>query len=87
MIVIEFFFWQIFGEVSVLQEKARKEGILKSDETEQKRMSEDNNFLVGNFVFFFFFIRRTLRTFGTNVKVLLGFRVDRNSSKGVHSQS
>lgn len=45
---------QIFGEVSVLQERARKEGILKSDETEQKRMSEDNNFSVGNFVFSFF---------------------------------
>ena len=55
MIVIEFF-CQIFGEVSVLQEKAKKEGILKSDETEQKRMSEDNNnnFSVGNFVFSFY---------------------------------
>ena len=32
-----------------LQEKARKEGILKNDSDDVKRMSEDNNFLVRNF--------------------------------------
>jgi len=38
--------WQIFSKVTELQEKARKEGILRSDEQEQKRTSEDNNLLV-----------------------------------------
>ena len=37
-----------------LQEKARKEGILKDDSDDVKLMSEDNNFLVRNFSFFFF---------------------------------
>ena len=37
-----------------LQEKARKEGILKNDSDDVKRMSEDNNFLVRNFSFFSF---------------------------------
>ena len=37
-----------------LQEKARKEGILKNDSDDAKRMSEDNNFLVRNFSFFSF---------------------------------
>ncbi|CAH3168300.1 unnamed protein product [Porites lobata] len=37
---------KIFSEVTDLQEKARKEGILKNDSDEVKRMSEDNNFLI-----------------------------------------
>ncbi|KAM7426741.1 Cation channel sperm-associated protein 4 [Porites harrisoni] len=40
---------KIFSEVTDLQEKARKEGILKNDSDDVKRMSEDNNFLVRNF--------------------------------------
>lgn len=40
---------QIFSEVTELQEKARKEGILKSDENDQRKTSEaDNNLLVRN---------------------------------------
>ncbi|XP_073235097.1 cation channel sperm-associated protein 4-like [Porites lutea] len=37
---------KIFSEVTDLQEKARKEGILKNDSDDVKRMSEDNNFLI-----------------------------------------
>lgn len=37
---------EIFSKVTELQEKARKEGILRSDEQEQKRTSEDNNLLL-----------------------------------------
>lgn len=44
-----YFATEIFSEVTDLQEKARKEGILKNDSDDVKRMSEDNNFLVRNF--------------------------------------
>lgn len=46
MITAVLVIWQIFSKVTELQEKARKEGILRSDEQEQKRTSEDNNLLV-----------------------------------------
>ena len=46
MITAVLVIWQIFSKVTELQEKARREGILRSDEQEQKRTSEDNNLLV-----------------------------------------
>lgn len=39
---------KIFSEVSDLQEKAKKEGILKNEVEEGPRMKSDENFTVGN---------------------------------------
>ena len=40
--------WKIFGELSDLQEKAKKEGILKNDVEEGAKITTDENFAVGN---------------------------------------
>lgn len=39
---------KIIGEVSDLQDKAKKEGILKNDAEEGAKMISDENFAVGN---------------------------------------
>lgn len=40
---------KIFSEVSDLQEKAKKEGILKNEVEEGPRMKSDESFMVGNY--------------------------------------
>lgn len=40
------FIYKIFGELSDLQEKAKKEGILKNDAEEVTKMRSDENFIV-----------------------------------------
>ena len=42
--------WKIFGELSDLQEKAKKEGILKNDVEEDAKIINDENFAVGNYL-------------------------------------
>ena len=41
-----FFIYKISGELSDLQEKAKKEGILKNDAEEVTKMRSDENFIV-----------------------------------------
>ena len=40
--------WKIFGELSDLQDKAKKEGILKNEAEEVPKMINDESFAVGN---------------------------------------
>lgn len=40
--------WKIFGELSDLQDKAKKEGILKNEAEEGPKMINDESFAVGN---------------------------------------